>query len=486
MAADSSPSQHTPSEKGILKRFLHLLSAQGVDGVFNTVFFLYLAWLDSAVFGAVNYALAAGIVVMKVIQFGLYYPLVSDLTSADRSQAPEILNRVNIIKLGLFVPCMLGVIGIGLYRGLSQQTTIALILVCLGFSIEALAETFFADFRVRGRQVQEARIKMASSTVSYVYGFLAAVIGFDLVVISLFKIVSGVVRLGFGLGVYLRDYAATWKIRSDWSSVLTVFRSASVFALVEICGIVYNRSNIFFLESYTGVTGVAYFSATYNILDEVSILASEQFLGWVIFPLLASFWLKDRVKAARLVKSTSIWLMVFSFPVMFFLYTESPLIIGLVYPAEYKDAIWMQQYLVWTILLSFESNLFFYLMMVAGGIKVLLAFSVITTIVNLILNVALVESFGLMGGCLVIILSKLVMTVLTFVYCRFRFGFVREGDFIFPILLGGALCFVFWLIEPYVTQHPAVLISLICYFLFLWHFGTRVLGPMPRQIGSSA
>jgi O-antigen/teichoic acid export membrane protein len=481
------PSQDppTPSEKGIQSRFMALLSAQGVDGIGNMLFFLYLAWLDTAVYGAVMYALAAGSLVMKVIQFGLYYPLISDLTAADQAKAPEILNRVNIIKLGLFGPCMFLVLCTGFYRGFSHQTTIALVLICLGFALEALAETFFADFRVRGKQAQEARIKMASSVFSYGYGFVTAAMGFDLVVISLFKIVSAAVRLGFGFASHLRAYPSKLFMHSDWPSVFQVFKSASVFALIEILGIVYNRTNIFFLESYTGVNGVAYYSATFNIVDEISVLASEQFLGWVIFPLLASFWWNDRDKAERLVKSTGVWLMAFAFPIMFFMFAESQLIIGLVYPPEYKDAVWMQQYLVWTIVLSFENNLFAYLMMVAGGVKVLLAFSLVTTIVNLILNSVLVESFGLAGGCLVIILTKLVMMILTFVYCRFRFSFIRERDFIFPIVLAGFSFAVFQFIEPYVTLHPAVLITMGFYFVILWQFGTKFLGPRPRKIGSS-
>jgi O-antigen/teichoic acid export membrane protein len=143
----------------------------------------------------------------------------------------------------------------------------------------------------------------------------------------------------------------------------------------------------------------------------------------------------------------------------------------------------MQQYLVWTIILSFENNLFAFLMMVAGGVKVLLAFSLVTTIANLILNSVLVESFGLAGGCLVIILTKLVMMTQTFVYCRFRFSFIREKDFIFPIVLAGFSFAVYQFLKPYTTIHPAVLITLGFYFLILWQFGTKFLGPRPRKIG---
>lgn len=477
--------EEAPSEKGIRKRFVSLLSAQGIDGVFSTIFFLYLAWLDSSIYGAVMYSLAAGMVVMKVVQFGLYYPLVSDLSNATPEAAPQILNRVNVIKLGLCIPCMCAVIATGFYRGFSHSTTISLVLISVGFSMEALAETFFADFRVRGRQVAEARIKIASAVVSYLYGFIAAALGCGLVIISLFKIVSGVVRIVYGLSAHIKEYSSRWVSAPEWMTVWSVFRAASPFALIEILGIIYNKTNVFFMESYTGVNGVAYYSATFNIIDEISVLASEQFLGWVIFPLLATFWTKDRGRSGRLVKATGLWLFAFGLPIMFFMYAESPLIIGLVYPSEYKDAVWMQQYLVWTIVLSFENNLFAYLMMVAGKVNVLLVFSFMATLANLVLNIALVPSAGLLGGCLVIILTKLLMTLLTFYYCRAHFNFVREKEFLFPLVLGAGCFGFFYLIEPVLSVHPAVLITLGLYLCVLFFFGRQFLGPLPRHVGPS-
>ncbi len=47
------------------------------------------------------YAVAAGTVLLKVVQFGLYYPLVPLLGRADEQSKPEILNRANIIRLPL-------------------------------------------------------------------------------------------------------------------------------------------------------------------------------------------------------------------------------------------------------------------------------------------------------------------------------------------------------------------------------------------------
>jgi O-antigen/teichoic acid export membrane protein len=235
------------------------------------------------------------------------------------------------------------------------------------------------------------------------------------------------------------------------------------------------------LESAAGVDGVAIYSATWNIVDPVSILASEQLLGWVIFPLLAGLWWKNRKVVGKLVRSNAQWLMALAFPIMFVLHVESEFLIRLIYPADYSDAVWMQKYLVWTILLSFENNLFQYVMMVAGAAKALLAFTITVTSLNLLLNVLLVEPLGLKGGCLVIIFTKLAMTMCTFTYCQVRFRFFRVWDFAFPVSLAGVCAGVFALSEPFLTVHPAVIITLLVYSGALFKLGPRYLGRVPGK-----
>ena len=122
---DLSQKSHRLSQSGILSRFVSLLSAQGVDGAVGGLFFLYLAWVNSSDYGQIMYALAAGSIVFTVIQFGLYYPLVSELGASTKDQCPSIINRVFIIKMGLFVPAILSVVVIAWQRNLSWELSLA-------------------------------------------------------------------------------------------------------------------------------------------------------------------------------------------------------------------------------------------------------------------------------------------------------------------------------------------------------------------------
>jgi O-antigen/teichoic acid export membrane protein len=467
--------------KAIVSRFAFLLSAQGVEGAGTTLFGLYLAWLDATLYGEVMFAMVTGGILFKVVQYGLYYPLVGDLAKADREGVPEIVNQVNIIKFLLLIVAMMVVWLFGFVKGLSFRMAWLLFFVSLGFGLEALAETFFAEFRVRGRQDLEARVKIAGSALGYGFGFVTAFMGMSPLVVGQFRLVSGIVRLVLGFTIYAGRYSVRLLMRSRRELILAAVRAATVFALIEILGILYNRVNIFFLEDVVGVTRMGFYTAAFTVVDSVSLLGSEQLLGWVIFPVLAALWWKNRKAVTPLVRSTAQWLLVLSYPPMFCLYIWSDLIIGTLLPGEFKDAAWMTRYLIWTIVLSFESNLFCYVMMVAGAARILLAFTVVTTVLCVVFNIVLVYPYGLLGGCLVIILTKLSMTVFSLVYCQVRFRFLGLVDLLFPGLLAGACLGLFALLEPHMLVQRAVLITFIFYCLVLWRFGKRFMGRIPGR-----
>ena len=470
-----SSSHGTPTAVGLLGRFWHLLSAQGVDAVLHTGFFLYLAWLDASAYGEVMYGMAAGAMVSQIVQYGLYYPLVSHL-GENQGDHFAVFNRVNLIKIILLVPSMAVVWMVTLYRGFSAQMTLVVVFISLGYALEALAETFFADCRVQGRQDREARAKMAGSFLGYGLGFVAAALGMGAAAVSLFKIWSGLARLTIGSRGRLLAFTAGVFSRVDWGATRSLFKAATVFALIDILGTLYNKTNVFFLESTAGVKGVAYYSATWNLVDPISILASQHFLAWVVFPLLAVMWWQDRERARRLVRANALWLMAVAFPIILFLFVESDFLIGLIYPVEYLDAAWMQRYLVWTIILSFENNLFAYLMMVAAKGRLLLIFAVVATFLNLVFNLTLVGPLGLAGGCLVIVLTKLVMTILTLGFCQIHFSLFKLKDLGFPLVTILGSLGLYYGLRTLIPIHGALTVTLAGYGLVIWKTGRRYLG----------
>lgn len=480
MSTEQSNSYRQKS--GILTRFGYLLSAQGIEAGLSAAFFLYLAWLNSVLYGEIMYALAGSSIVMTIVEFGLYYPLVVDLAKAGPDETDRIVARVVILRMILLLPAILFIGIITYYRQFPWQTTLVFWLVCLGVALDAFAETFFAGLRVKALQQEEAKIRIIATIICYVFGFATAALMLPALIISLYRLIGAIIKIIYGMALNFKPFAIKLFTSISFSELKLVFANAAVFALIDILGSFYNKTNVFFLEKQAGMTGVAYYTATWNIIDGVSVMASSQFLGWVIFPLLATTFAEERSRLAPLVRNNALWLAAVAIPIMLTLYAESDFIIGLLYPKEYTDAAWMQRYLIWTIILSFQNNLFCYLMMVSGAGRVVLAFAIVVTVVNIVLNLILVHSLGLAGACLVIIFTKLFMTLLTFSFAQIRFMIFKIRDLIIVAILALIPTATYFILVQYINSHLALGSALVSYLLLIYGRALKLLGKLDGSI----
>jgi O-antigen/teichoic acid export membrane protein len=230
-----------------------------------------------------------------------------------------------------------------------------------------------------------------------------------------------------GLTLKRKSLARTW----------ATAKSGAVFVLMALAAILYNKANVYFLQGQAGPTKVAQYSATWELVDGMAILVSNLLLRSVLYPLFVRLWKNDRKEFTRLASDCVRWLVGVSLPVMFILYVESDRIIGAIYGGAYHEAMWMQKYLVFTIVCAFIHNLAAYLMMSQGKERLLLFIYVAGLALNLALCAALIPADPLLGACLAMVGTKAAVALATTLYCHFRMGII-DPRALAPI--GLALC----------------------------------------------
>ena len=81
-----------------------------------------------------------------------------------------------------------------------------------------VADTYFADLRVRGLQKIEARTRVASSILSYADGLATGALGAHPVAVAVFKPVSGIVRLALAWLLPLKVYRSRLLAKPGWNA----------------------------------------------------------------------------------------------------------------------------------------------------------------------------------------------------------------------------------------------------------------------------
>ena len=432
---DSPTPPSAPGSHRIVSKLASLLSARWIREIFQAAFLIYLARVSTSTYGEFMLALSLGGILLLTAEFGLNLPLVGLLTKKD-GDPKEVLTQMLLLKSGLLTLAYVGVVGFVSWQQYSSPLREFALVISLGMGLEAISTTFFTTLQVQGRQPLEGKIRAVAAFVGFGYGFVALLYGASPLAIALFKPIETVINITWGASaVGLRGL---W----HWPSLAglgATFRRVFIFAILEVTAVIYNKANIFFLQKYGGSEGVAQYSATWQIVDGCSSIAANLILQSVLFPLFVKFWEVDRQEVNRLARSTARWLLCLALVLMLTLFVERDRIIPLIYGPHYSKAVWLQQFLVITILFSFFHNLAGFLLISMRLERLLVAVYLGALAFNLLVCGTVIPRAPLWGAALAIILTKGGMACITFGFIQRRLRILNLRDLLEVVgtFLGG-------------------------------------------------
>jgi O-antigen/teichoic acid export membrane protein len=455
----------------ILKKFAYLLSARWVRDAFQTVFLIYLARISTTTYGEFMLALGLGSILLLVSEFGLNLPLVTLLTRKGRDSG-EALSQVTILKGILLLLALGGVVVFIEWQGYPPPLQRLLLLLSAGAGLEALASTFFVALQVKGRQDLEGKVRALAAGLGFGYGLLALILGAPPLAVAAFKLIESLVNLGGGAAL-----ALSWgRFRLHAASLRglgSTLRLGLVFALMEVASITYNKANLFFLQKYAGAHGVAQYSATWNLVDGISALASSLLLQSILYPLFVQLWQTDRSRVPALAQNTARWLLAAALAVMFVLGVESDRLIPLIYGPHYLEAVHLQHYLVVTVVFAFLHNLSVFLMLSMHLERLLLLFYLGGLAGNLLWCSLALPQAPLLGAALAMVLTKGGVALLTVSYTQRHVGLFSAKPLkqLGAVTLAGAALYL--LTCGYLAREIAEILALTPLLGLAWHWWRR-------------
>jgi len=442
----------------ILAKLAYLLSARWVREALQAVFFIYLARVSAATYGEFMLALGLGSILVLVGEFGLNLPLVGLLSR--RQDTWETLMMVSLLKGWFLLLGALGALVFLVWQDYSPALKQVMLVIGAGVGLEALASTFFVALQVEGRQQYEGATKVVGAALGFGYGLITLALGAPPLVIACFKLIETIINISGGAAACLP--VGKWRLpKLAFSRLGAMAQSGMLFALIEVTAVFYNKANLFFLQRYGGSQGVAQYSVTWQMVDGFSCLASNLLLQSVLFPLFVKLWEVDRGAVSRLAQDTARWLLLTALALMFVLAVESDRLITLIYGPQYPEAVWMQKYLVVTIVFAFLHNLAAFLMISMRLERLLLVFYLAGLVLNLLWCALVIPVTPLWGASWAMIVTKGGVALLTVSYIQKRLRLMPFWSFLLLVLaaLGGLA--LYFLAKPYLPREGAEFLALL-------------------------
>ncbi len=447
------------SKDGILRKFAYLLSARWVREGLSALFMISLARHNTTTYGQFMLALSVGQILLFVAEYGLNLHMVPLLVRKENEQG-HVLAQVSMLK-GMLLACgCLGMLYFVHWQGYSHGLKMLVFVLGIGVGMEALASSFFVAFQVEGHQAREGKIRAIGATLGFGYGLSLLFLGAAPLIVAFYKIVETAANLTAVLFTSAKRTSLRFHLPRI-SHIWATGRGSVVFTLMAITTIVYNKANIFFLQRFGGPTYVAQYSATWQMVDWISVLASSLLLQNILFPLFVKLWETDRAELARLARNSTEWLLGAALPIMFVLFIESDRLIGLTFGPAYGDAVWMQKYLVPAIAIGFMHNLAAYLMISMKHELLLLSFYLGGLAFNIICCTLLIPANPLMGSVLAIVLTKAVVALATVSTCQLRFGLISKTA-LFHLICSATLGGILYLLSRnYLFREASEILALL-------------------------
>lgn len=434
---------HTPTEPSparphsIIKKSVYLLGAHGLREVLQSLFLIMLARMyPPSVYGHFMLALNMGSILLFVAEFGLNQHLATLL--ARKADYPStILKQITVVKSVLLSTSWVGMLIFILWQEYSFELAMLIIIVATGVGLEAVASSYYVACQLLDRQDVESKWRALSCVLSFGYGITTLAMGMPALVVAWFKLIETAAASVGAVFATLRRSRAKFRIR-QLAAIWQTWRGGIIYTVMAVAAIFYNKMNLFFLQKYGGAEGVAQYSVTWQIVDFVAILISGTLLRRVLFPLFVKLWVTNRAEFYRLARNTSRYLIALALPTSFFLGMEADWLIPLVFGPNFEDAVWMQPYLVGTILAAFLHNLAHYLMISIQRERLLLVFYLFGLALNLILCMTLIPPYPLLGTALAILITKVAVGICTVGFCQWRLRMI-PGRSLFHLILASLL-----------------------------------------------
>ncbi len=383
-------------------------SGSQLAGSVATVVFGWLVFvaatraLGPSVYGELATANVMLFFVVQIVDAGLSTAIVRDI-----AREPESAERAVGASVALRVVVSLCFLAVGL------AATFVLPLaggVRLAVAIGSLG-AFFTAVNLSLLPVLQARLRIHWSVAATVVG-RAVTLGLTLAFIALGFGLAGVVWASvLGLGVTLAGtYLAVRRVvrvrpRIDRAYWLRLLRASIVLSAAVVIGLIYFRIDLFLLALLRPSREVGLYGVAYKFV-ELSTLVNTAFVA-TFFPTITRFLQTRDPRTRSFLQSSFDVTLAAALPAVVVGITVAPQLVVLAAGSKFEAGAGALQLLAPYLLLTFPSSLFLYVLIASGREKLLLEIVTAVLVLNVVLNLVFIPSYGYKAAAVTSVASEL-------------------------------------------------------------------------------
>lgn len=468
--------------KLIAKNFSWLIAGEVVSKIFMLFMVAYIARvLGVAAFGKLNFAQAVAAYLYISVDFGISMYGIREIARKRDLAGPLSLNLLVIrsflalITFGISLPLLL-------LLPIPQELRLLLIGTFLLVFYKALDPEWVFRALEKMEYVGISRMVLWGISLLLVLFFVKS--AGDLVKIPFLLFASGIAVVFFFIFV-LYKYFISFRLQYlSFAKWRTYLAGAFPLGVTAVFTMIYFNIDTIMLGLMKTAQAVGLYNAAYKAVYAIILL-----LGlWLktVFPLVSKRFAENREWAIHFLQKFLRLTFMLVFLAAFVVTLLAPLIIYLVFGSHYLPSTIALQILIWSIIPIAVSGTYGMLISISlGHAKDVLFGAIAGAVINIVLNLVLIPSFGFLGASVATLITETVVALIVFTlaYKRIPFGFL--GYIVKPFMasiisLPVALIILYYLLplNTYSAYAVSAGVFSFLYIVFLYVLGE---GPFLKE-----
>lgn len=439
------------SDRHVARNFLALVSGEVVSRIvaFGVTVFIARV-LGAEGYGVIAFAIGVNLYFSKLAEFAVEYIGAREI-ARHKDTLKQLVSAVMGVRLAL--TCLLTVIVIILVQLFMPEPERDVLSLYLLTMIPLAANTKWVHLGLEdARPIGLARV--LGETLGLVIVLSVMLQAVELWVPPVAQIASETLVAVY-LFIVLRQRGYRPGLSLDLKTAMPVFRAGVPLVGHILLGLFIYNSDLIFLRIFRNSEQVGYYAAAYTLISLLSNLGLSY--GMTLLPALTRLGAgTDAERAQYHTALAQIFAITFPISVGGCLLAAS--IIHLAFGEQYIASVLALQILIWSIPLSIFRNVPWAGLIVRHREDLLLKAVFIGALINVLLNIALIPLYGMLGAAVATVLTECLVGTLMLVYAaREGLSFVAFKRFWRPAAAGGLMGVVLYMVSG--TYLPVAFIT---------------------------
>ena len=391
----------------IAKNTSFLLISQIISYIFTFFITMYAArYFGANIFGIWSIALSITGILGIFADLGMSTLMIREV-SRDLSLADKYISNAIFIKIILSILTFGLIIIITNLIGYPEIVKNVIYIVTVSVIIGSFAGILGAIFQVNEKMEYISLSTILSSVITLLGTAIMIFYNLGIVFFAFINILSTGLISVYILIKYAQNFPLP-QLKIDFSFWKPILKESWPFGVTALSGMLYNYIDSIMLSVTQGAEVVGWYSAAYRLM--LILLFIPNAVNMAIFPVMSRFYTSSEDSLKLMNEKYFKYMIILGVPIGVGTTILADKIILMIFGSGYIQSIIALQILIWTIILTFAGAPFVQLLQSINKQFIITKISVISAIINIILNLVLIPSFSYIGASFATLIAAIIST----------------------------------------------------------------------------